>query len=89
MPQEVYIRNLCKIETEQVARALDISQATAKESMHIPMMRKQLLSRALLMTLTEVAPEYNAVLESSLDLSSIPLSVQEELQLNQTLLLKE
>lgn len=87
MPNEVYVRNLRKIEAEQIVRALGISQATAEESMRIPVMRKQLLARAQLLLTPQETEEFKALSTQSLDLNEIPPSVQEQLKLNNLFLL--
>jgi len=88
METEVYLRNLRKIETEQVARSLGISQATAEESMRIPQMRTQLLNTAMALTLPDGAQK-DALAKCGINLNLIPLSVQEELKLSNILSLGE
>lgn len=98
MPQEVYMRNLRKIETEQVAKTLGISQATAEESMRIPTMRTQLLATAKAITLQlpagatqdevlQLQQVHADLVKEGINLEAMPLSVQEELQLNSSYLL--
>lgn len=92
MATEVYMRNVRKIEMEQVARTMGISEATAAEAMRIPTMRKQLLNtaKAIVMQLPAGATEEqkqlfiterNTLMASGLDLNEVPLTVQEELGL--------
>lgn len=81
METEVYLRNLKKIEVEQVAKTLGISQATAEESMRIPLMRTQLLSTATALTMQDSA-EKQVLISQGINLNLIPLSVQEELNIN-------
>jgi len=85
MGTEVYLRNLKKIEVEQVSRALGISQATAEEAMRIPEMRQQLLSTATGLALPE-GQDRILLLQQGINLEAIPLSVQEELKLAAKLL---
>jgi hypothetical protein len=86
MGTEVYLRNLKKIETEQVARTLGISQATAEEAMRIPQMRTQLLSTATAMLLPDSDATKATMIANGIDLNKIPLSVQEELNITSPLL---
>jgi hypothetical protein len=88
MGTEVYLRNLKKIETEQVARTLGISQATAEEAMRIPQMRVQLLNTATSMLLSDTDSNKAGLIANGIDLNNIPLSVQEELNLTSLLLTK-
>jgi hypothetical protein len=81
MDTEVYIRNLKKIETEQVARTLCISQATAEEAMRIPKMRIQLLNTATAMLLPDNDENKGSIIANGINLNSIPLSVQETLSI--------
>lgn len=98
MSTEVVMRNLRKIETERVAGIIGCSQGTADEAMRVPGLRQQMLNTANAMTLqapTNATPEEKASIEAlrsqliqaGLDFSKTPLTVQEELQLNQKLLI--
>lgn len=92
MATEVYMRNIRKIEMEQVARTMGISEATVAEAMRIPVMRKQLLNtaKAIVMQLPAGSTEEQKqmfiierdnLMASGLDLNEVPLTVQEELGL--------
>lgn len=91
MPYEVYLRNIRKMQTERVALVMGISQATAEESMRVPTLRKQMLATATLMSLPQTQDNV-ALIEQlkldALDFDHIPVSVQEQLQLDSSLLLK-
>jgi hypothetical protein len=86
MGTEVYLRNLKKIETEQVARTLGISQATAEEAMRIPQMRTQLLNTATAMMLPDSDSNKANLIVNGINLNSIPLSVQETLSVTNLLI---
>jgi hypothetical protein len=85
METEVYLRNLKKIETEQVARTLGISQATAEEAMRIPQMRVQLLNTATAMMLPDTDENKANLIANGINLNNIPLSVQETLSITKLL----
>lgn len=85
METEVYLRNLKKIEAEQVARTLGISQATAEESMRIPQMRVQLLNTATAMMLPDTDENKANLISNGINLNNIPLSVQETLSITKLL----
>jgi hypothetical protein len=85
MGTEVYLRNIKKIETEQVARTLGISQATAEEAMRIPQMRTQLLNTATAMLLPDSDINKANLIAKGIDLNNIPLSVQETLSITNLL----
>jgi hypothetical protein len=85
MGTEVYLRNLKKIETEQVARTLGISQATAEEAMRIPEMRIQLLNTSTAMMLPDSDENKGNLIANGIDLNNIPLSVQETLSITNLL----
>jgi hypothetical protein len=96
MESEVVMRNMRKIETEKVATALGISQATAEEAMRVPLLHKQLLATSTALSLMPQINEANQstlgvqvqeLIAQGINLDNMPLSVQEELQLNQKLLL--
>lgn len=98
MHSEVVMRNLRKIETERVAGILGCSPSTADEAMKVPGMRQQMLNTANAMALQAPAtatPEERLgiealrtqLIQAGLDFSKTPLTVQEELQLNQKLLI--
>jgi transcription elongation GreA/GreB family factor len=86
MGSEVVMRNMRKIETEKVASMIGCSLATAEESMRVPELHHRMLATATAMTLPE-GPEREALIYQGLQFQSMPLSVQEELKLNQKLLL--
>lgn len=90
MPYEVYLRNIKKIQAEKTALTMGISQATAEEAMRIPLLKKQMLATATLMCIPKT--EENALMiedlqKEAINFENIPLSVQEELKLDDTLLL--
>jgi hypothetical protein len=86
MGTEVYIRNLKKIETEQVARTLGISQTTAEEAMRIPEMRIQLLNTTTAMMLPDSDENKGSMVAKGINLNNIPLSVQETLSITNLLI---
>jgi hypothetical protein len=85
MGTEVYLRNIKKIETEQVARTLGISQATAEEAMRIPEMRIQLLNTSTAMMLPDNDENKGNLIAKGINLNNIPLSVQETLSITNLL----
>jgi transcription elongation GreA/GreB family factor len=90
MGTEVIMRNMRKIETERVASMIGCSLATAEESMRVPEMRYRMINTASALSLPnteETAQIRIELMQNGLDFNNIPLSVQEELKLNQILLL--
>lgn len=85
MESEVVMRNMRKIETERVATMLGCSLATAEEAMRVPSLHHRMLNTAMAMTLPE-GNDKALLIQNGLSFESMPLSVQEELQLNQKLL---
>ncbi len=96
MGTEVVMRNMRKIETERVAAALNCSLATAEEAMRVPGLRQQLINTATAFTLPQTgsSPEETAqinvlrqqLIQNGLNFNNMPLTVQEELSLNQKLI---
>lgn len=90
MGTEVVMRNMRKIETERVATMLGCSLATAEESMRVPEMRQRMINTATALALP-ITEETEAIriqyMQAGLDFDNMPLTVQEELKLNQKLLL--
>jgi transcription elongation GreA/GreB family factor len=90
MGTEVIMRNMRKIETERVASMIGCSLATAEESMRIPEMHHRMINtaNALSLPITEETAQIRMeLMQNGLDFDNMPLSVQEELKLNQILLL--
>jgi hypothetical protein len=88
MGSEVVMRNMRKIETERVASMIGCSLATAEEAMRVPEMHHRMIATATAITLPE-GPERDLMIQNGLQFQAMPLSVQEELQLNQKLLLTQ
>lgn len=86
MGTEVVMRNMRKIQTERVATMIGCSLATAEEAMRVPEMHHRMIATAAAMTLPE-GPDRELMIQNGLQFQEMPLSVQEELQLNQKLLL--
>jgi hypothetical protein len=86
MESEVIMRNMRKIETERVATMIGCSLATAEEAMRVPVLHHRMINTATAMVLPDGA-EKITLMEQGLNFN-MPLSVQEELQLNQKLLIK-
>lgn len=96
MGTEVVMRNMRKIETEKVASLIGCSLATAEEAMRVPGLRQQLINSATAISLPhsgttqEETANINALrqqlLANGLNFNSMPLTVQEELSLNQLLI---
>lgn len=96
MGTEVVMRNMRKMETERVSTVLGCSLATAEEAMRVPGLRQQMINSANAMSLPQAGknPEEtqqlnnirNELIKAGLNFNSMPLTVQEELSLNQKLI---
>jgi hypothetical protein len=91
MASEVVMRNMRKIETEKVANLIGCSLATAEEAMRVPQLRQRLINTATAISLPDTEETQTIRLElikNGLQFDNLPLTVQEELQLNQKLSLE-